>query len=123
MPDVRKGRKGWQMEIADVVNVVVAVFDVSARQILEGGENQGARDAAIYLARKHIDLCYLPELEQAFHADRKTIVEKSFLNNLEQGMNFSFKEELAFADEEIRRLRSRGHSYPVKHEDRSGVCE
>ena len=57
------------MEIEDVVNVVAAVFDVPARQILEGGENRGARDAAIYLSRKHIDLCYLPELEQAFHAE------------------------------------------------------
>lgn len=101
------------MEIKDVVNVVASVFDVPARQILEGGENRGARDAAIYLARKHLDLCYLSELEQAFHADRKTIVEKSFLNNLKQEMNFSFREELAFADEEVRRLRSRGHEYPV----------
>ena len=102
------------MEIVDVVKVVAAVFDVPARQILEGGEQRGARDAAIYLARKHIDLCYLPELEQAFHADRKTIVEKSFLTNLKQEKNFNFREELAFADEEVRRLRCRGHEYPGK---------
>ena len=120
MPDVRKGRKGLQMEIEDVVNVVAAVFDVPARQILEGGENRGARDAAIYLARKYLDLCYLHELEQAFHADRKTIVEKSFSGNLKREQNFNFKEELAFADEEVRRLRCRGHSYPVKPEDRPG---
>lgn len=111
------------MEIEDVVKVVAAVFDVTTRQILEGGENRGSRDAAIYLARKHIDLCYLHELEQAFHADRKTIVEKSFSSNLKQGQNFNFREELAFADEEVRRLRCRGHSYPAKHEDRQGACE
>lgn len=105
------------MEINDVVNVVAAVFDVPARQILEGGENRGARDAAIYLARKYIDLCYLSELEQAFHADRETIVAKSFLYNLKQEMNCNFKEELAFADEEVRRLRCRNHSYPDKHKD------
>ena len=106
------------MEINDVVNVVAAVFDVPVRQILEGGENRGARDAAIYLARKYIELCYLHELEQAFHADRKTIVEKSFSGNLKREQNFNFKEELAFADEEVRRLQCRGHSYPIKPEDR-----
>ena len=106
------------MEIEDVVKVVAAVFDVPARQILEGGENRGARDAAIYLARKYADQCYLHELEQAFHADRKTIVEKSFSNNLKQGQNFNFKEELAFADEEVRRLQCRCDSYLVK-----GACE
>ena len=111
------------MEIEDVVKVVAAVFDVPARQILEGGENRGARDAAIFLARKHLDLCYLHELEQAFRTDRKTIVEKSFSHNLKQEQNFNFKEELAFADEEVRRLRCRGHSYPVKHEDRPKACE
>ena len=113
------------MEIEDVVNVVAAVFDVPAQQILEGGENRGARDAAIYLSRKHVDLCYLHELEQAFHADRKTIVEKSFSRNLKQLQNINFKEELAFADEEVRRLRCRGHSYPVEREDRpkGGVDE
>ncbi len=112
------------MEIEDVVKVVAAVFDVPARQILEGGENRGARGAAIFLARKYIDLCYLHELEQTFHADRETIVAKSFSSNLRQEMNLNFREELAFADEEVRRLRCRGHSYPVEHEDRQkSACE
>lgn len=106
------------MEIEDVVKVVAAVFDVSTRQILEGGENRGARDAAIYLARKYVDMCYLHELEQAFHADRETIVKKSFSNNLKREMNFNFEEELAFADEEVRRLRCRCDSYLDK-----GACE
>lgn len=92
------------------MNVVATVFNVTPQQILDGSEKRGAREAAIYLTRKYLSSCFLPDLEQAFHADRETIIMKSF--SCEYLKNINFKEELAFATEEVRRMQFGNRIYP-----------